>query len=328
MSERIGLTLGKFAPLHKGHEYLIRAALSEMDSLIVIVYNASEVTAIPTEIRANWIRKLFPKVQVFVADDGPQMVGYTEEIKRIHETYLKRLLKDYRINSFYSSEPYGEHISIALNCINRTIDLPRCNHPVAATIIRENTPKYRHMVSEIVYWDIKPRIAFIGGPSTGKTTLAKLCAEHIKGDYCPEYGREYWFHHQKDHRLSMLDLELIATRHLESEDAAAKGAGDRLFVDTTVLTTLAYANYYFGKASRALTEMFSGSQYRYSIYLLCAQDIPFDDTWDRSGPGSRKKLQQINLEILEKHKLNYSTISGNPTERVAAVNNILEECKL
>ena len=44
---KIGLTLGKFAPLHKGHQYLIETALQEMDKLIVIVYDAPEVTSIP-----------------------------------------------------------------------------------------------------------------------------------------------------------------------------------------------------------------------------------------------------------------------------------------
>ena len=29
--EKIGFTIGKFAPLHKGHQYLIETALKEME---------------------------------------------------------------------------------------------------------------------------------------------------------------------------------------------------------------------------------------------------------------------------------------------------------
>jgi cytidyltransferase-like protein len=57
--EKTGLTLGKYAPFHKGHEYVIETALNEMDHIIVIIYNASDVTEIPTSIRAKWIKNIF-----------------------------------------------------------------------------------------------------------------------------------------------------------------------------------------------------------------------------------------------------------------------------
>ncbi len=328
MKQLIGVTLGKYAPLHKGHELLIRTAVSEMDQVIVIVYNASDVTVIPTEIRANWVSNLFPSVQVIIAEDGPQETGYNDEIKLKQETYLKRLLNGYHIHSFYSSEPYGDHVSKALNCRNRVVDLHRSNYPVSASMIRENVREYRHMVADIVYRDIKPRIAFVGGPSTGKSTLALACARDLQGDYCPEYGREYWMQHQQYHRLSMWDLEQIAIGHLDQEDMAARGSGDRLFVDTTALTTLAYAYYYFGKASQALIDTFTKSLYRYCLYILCAPDIPFEDSWDRSGPGSRERLQQICLDILHHYSLKYYQIGGALTDRIASVRAIMEENKL
>lgn len=45
MSER-GLTLGKFAPPHRSHQWLIETGLAETDEMIV-VYDAPEITAIP-----------------------------------------------------------------------------------------------------------------------------------------------------------------------------------------------------------------------------------------------------------------------------------------
>ena len=81
---RIGLTLGKFAPLHKGHQFLIERALAETDHLIVIVYDSPEITTIPLSVRAGWIRKLYPSVEVLEAWDGPTIVGDTPEIGRAH----------------------------------------------------------------------------------------------------------------------------------------------------------------------------------------------------------------------------------------------------
>ena len=37
--KKVGFTIGKFAPLHKGHQFLIETALKEMDEMIVIVYD-------------------------------------------------------------------------------------------------------------------------------------------------------------------------------------------------------------------------------------------------------------------------------------------------
>ena len=42
-----GLTLGKYAPLHRGHQLVIETALSEMDETIFINYFAPDSTNIP-----------------------------------------------------------------------------------------------------------------------------------------------------------------------------------------------------------------------------------------------------------------------------------------
>jgi HTH-type transcriptional regulator, transcriptional repressor of NAD biosynthesis genes len=77
MSKTRGLTLGKFAPLHKGHRPVIETALREMDEVMAIVYDCPQTTDVPLPVRANWIRTLHPSVQVIEAWDGPVEVGET-----------------------------------------------------------------------------------------------------------------------------------------------------------------------------------------------------------------------------------------------------------
>ena len=72
--KKIGFTIGKFAPFHKGHQYLIETALKEVDKLIVVVYD-TKVTNVPTEIRANWIKKLYPNVEIKYAHNPPSQYG-------------------------------------------------------------------------------------------------------------------------------------------------------------------------------------------------------------------------------------------------------------
>lgn len=319
--------MGKYAPFHKGHEFVIAAALKEMQKVIVIIYNASEVTDIPTEKRADWIRQIFPDVEIIVAEDGPQETGYTSEIMEKQHNFLKRVLNGREIHSFYSSENYGAFVSEALNCNNRIVDINREIIPISGKQIRQtkDVKNIKKFVSKVVYDDIKPKYYFLGAPSTGKTTISQKCASFFNGSYCEEYGRNYWFMFQKDHRLSMSDLEKIAIGHNNLEDRVFAEDKDCVFIDTNVITTYSYALYYFGKASQLLTDILQSSLYKYHHIFLCDKDIPFDDTWDRSGPESREAIQQINKMVLDDNKLKYTVLSGTPEERAETVNLYIEK---
>jgi HTH-type transcriptional regulator, transcriptional repressor of NAD biosynthesis genes len=108
--EKNGLVLGKFAPLHKGHQFMIETALKEMDELIVLIYN-SDLIEVTLHIRSRWIKKLYPDAKVIEAWDGPQEVGDTPEINKLNEDYILERLQGIKITHFYSNEFYGEHVS-------------------------------------------------------------------------------------------------------------------------------------------------------------------------------------------------------------------------
>jgi cytidyltransferase-like protein len=115
MSKRIGFTLGKYAPLHAGHQLVIETALAEMDEVIVMIYDAPETTAIPLPIRTQWIRDLYPTVAIIEAWGLTSETGYTPEIIAMHDNYILGQVRDADgITHFYSSERYGEHVSMAL----------------------------------------------------------------------------------------------------------------------------------------------------------------------------------------------------------------------
>ena len=89
--KKVGFTIGKFAPLHKGHQYLIETAIKEMDEFYVIVYETNLIN-IPVEKRADWIRKLYPSVNILIAKNPPLKYGLDEESVKIQTDYLKNIL--------------------------------------------------------------------------------------------------------------------------------------------------------------------------------------------------------------------------------------------
>lgn len=152
--KNIGFTIGKFAPLHKGHQYLLETALKEMDELYVIVYDTNLIN-ISTETRAKWIKTLYPSTKILLAKNPPSKYGLDEESVKIQIDYLKKVLGNINVTHFYSSENYGKFVARDLNVNNRIVDYNRLNVPVSATKIRNNINKYSNYIDKIVLEDIK-----------------------------------------------------------------------------------------------------------------------------------------------------------------------------
>jgi HTH-type transcriptional regulator, transcriptional repressor of NAD biosynthesis genes len=319
-----GLTLGKFAPLHRGHQHMIETAIEETDEVIVIIYDSPEVTDIPLPVRSGWIKTLYPQVKVIEAWGGPEETGYTPEIKRMHEDYIIGLLGGIQITHFYSSELYGEHMSEALGAVNRQVDPSRSRFPVSGTLVRQEPYAYKNMVDPLVYRDMITRVVFMGAPSTGKTTLTAFLAERGSTVWMPEYGREYWETHQIERRLTLEQLEEIAAGHLEREEQQILDARGVLFVDTNAITTYMFSLDYHGEATPGLMQMAREASLRYDLVFVCDTDIPYDDTWDRSGDVQRHIFQKRILADLHMRKIPYILLRGTLEERAERVEEILK----
>ena len=63
---RLGVTVGKFYPLHLGHAHLLREASRQVDRLVVVV-GFRPGQELPGELRAGWIRELFPEAEVVLS---------------------------------------------------------------------------------------------------------------------------------------------------------------------------------------------------------------------------------------------------------------------
>src|SRR5690349_18233505 len=81
---RRGLVIGKFMPLHHGHELLIETALAECDDVTVVVYDSdvaggtgsdsasdSGLAAMPLGLRLGWVRDLYPQLEQLVGLPDP-----------------------------------------------------------------------------------------------------------------------------------------------------------------------------------------------------------------------------------------------------------------
>lgn len=151
---KIGFTIGKFAPLHKGHQYLIEKGIKEMDKFYVVVYE-TDVIDIPIEQRAKWIKDIYPEVHILLAKNPPSQYGLDEKSVKIQMDYLKSILKDIPVTHFYNSEPYGKFVARDLNIEEVQVDRKREKYAISGTKIRKNVKENKAYVEDIVYKELK-----------------------------------------------------------------------------------------------------------------------------------------------------------------------------
>lgn len=151
---KIGLIVGKFAPLHKGHQFLIEKALKKMDKVIILVYQAPKNINISLKKRAGWLRTLYPSIKVIEGRGAPTERGTDPSITQKNIDYVKRVVRE-PITHVFSSEKYGELLSQALGAENVVVDEKRERFPVSGTAVRLNPEDYKKYLDPIVYEDLK-----------------------------------------------------------------------------------------------------------------------------------------------------------------------------
>lgn len=153
-NKNIGFTIGKFAPLHKGHQLVLETALKEMDEVYCVIYD-TDIIDIDVKQRAEWIKKLYPKVHILYAYDSPKQYGLDETSVNIQMKYLSNLIQDIPVTHFYSSELYGEKVANYLGIENRTIDLEKTTIPINASKIRSDYENNKEYLENFVYLSLK-----------------------------------------------------------------------------------------------------------------------------------------------------------------------------
>lgn len=319
MSEKIGLFIDKFSILHTGHQLCIKYALSKVDKLITIIYD-DENSKIPLSVRSNWLRKLYPNMEIVESWFNLESVG---EITQTQKQFLSKIIKDREISAFFSTEPNIEHLNTILNC-NNSINFNICRKMQKITAqVQEDNYGNIGRIDPIVYQDLITRVAFVGAQSTGKSTITEAVAKKYSTNFMFEYGRYHWDVYQKDRIETLKQIEEITERHIAMEDERVKTANKYLFSDTCPIVTLRYAYDWHGRPSKKLLELAKEAENRYDIFFLCGDDIPYADTPERDGVEQRTSFQnQIRSELLVR-KIPYIELNGTLEERIDKVERVL-----
>lgn len=157
------------------------------------------------------------------------------------------------------------------------------------------------------------RIVITGAECTGKSTLAQALSGYYGEPWTTEYVRSYV--DQIGRELNREDLIAIAKGQIMAEDAGLDKATRFILHDTNLLSSIIYANHYFGEVDEWTNERFLERDY--TLYLLCS---PKGIDWkaevgQRDSPAARIELQAKFKDSLKRLQLPYIELSGNQAAR-------------
>lgn len=340
---RAGLVVGKFAPLHLGHELVISTALAQCDQVYLISYSNPELAGCPPERRERWLKMRFPSAKTLLVtaekvahwqaqglqlDDLPDNDAPDAQQRRFVAQLCQAVLRD-TVDAVFTSEHYGDGFATQLSrefqrpddrpVVHVQVDLARQALPISGTRLRADVHGLSHFLAPEVYADFVSRICLLGGESTGKSTLAVRLAEVLGTRHVAEYGRERW--EQQAGELIFDDLLAIATEQCRREDAATLRSQRHLVCDTSPLTTLFYSQALFGRADPRLHTL---AERRYDLTLLCAADFPFVQDGTRQGPDFQIRQQHWYEAELQARSIPYSTLRGSLDARIEQACSLLK----
>jgi NadR type nicotinamide-nucleotide adenylyltransferase len=305
-----GMILGKFMPIHKGHQYLIDFASERVEQLTVIVGTlASE--PIPGALRYGWVKELYPEVNVqHCTDENPQYPHEHPDFWDIWVDSIRKFIPQ-GPDIVFTSEEYGDELARRLGAQHILCDSSRRRVPVSATEIRVNPYENWRFIPEPVRPYYVKRIVVYGPESTGKTTLAEKLAAHYQTVWVPEYARGYL--DEKGSWVELCDIPKIAEGQMMSEDGQARQANRLLICDTDLITTAIYSRHYFGECPKEVALM--ANERDYDLYLLLDTDVPFVEDWQRPDGHRREEFFARFRGELESRGRKYVVISGSYEER-------------
>lgn len=318
MRFRSGLVVGKFAPLHRGHQLVIETARAECERVTVMIWARPDFSDMPTSVRVGWVEALYPDVDVVGFDEADCPPDDAPD--RVQQAFAAAHLPC-PVDAVFSSERYGDALARSLRAEHVPVDPERRRLPISGTRIRSDLHAHREWLDPIVHAHFVEKVVFLGAESTGKTTLVEAMASALGEPFVEEVGRTLWVEAKGE--LPLEDYVRICREHVALEDRAARAAKRFVFVDTNAVTTQAYAFFFFGRCPEEVRAFADRCRERYAHTFVCVPDIPFDQDGTRVREQVRQHQDGAIRNDLTIRGISYTLVGGTLEERVARVRSVI-----
>ena len=313
--EGLGITIGKFMPLHKGHELMIEFGIAMCDEFNIIV-SGREDDVIPLSTRWNWVYSQYGHLpNVFVHehnDESPEPVNVDEngtvldsEFQEYWKNEFARMVP--HATHFISSDMYGKTMAELLGIKWLPVDPKREMVKISGTMIRKDPISHFGMISNAAKSHYARKIAIVGPESSGKSTMIKQLAY---GETVNEYGRI--ISEVKGNNLTKDDFLDIMNGQQALIDIAVKNSKMPIvLIDTEAYTTYLFSKIYLGEYMPEILEF--GHEQDIDHYIVLSPNVDWVDDGTRVLGDQQKREQFFEelVKILQKQKKSFNVVDSS-----------------
>lgn len=325
----IGIVVGKFAPLTRGHINLITQASLQAHKVVVVLSHddrwlqgqyARDRKALSFKNRLRWLQQIYSDMEhididFIIENDIPEYPNGWEPYSRLlmgivdkacqkffvqHERVPgQSALQRPRVAIFSSELDYDDNYVKYLPLIDHVIvDAERTTVPISATNIRGDLYHYWDYLPSLVRKDFTKKVVIIGQESAGKSTMVKNLAKYFNTSWVEEYGRTFCETELagSEATLRSEDYPLIAYRHKELEETAMRTANRLCIIDTNALVTEYYHRLYEGEPNTIVSAIAASEHY--DLVIILEPTVP----WVADGMrinSDRSKTTPLFEQLLE-----------------------------
>lgn len=307
---KTAFVLGKFMPLHRGHEAMLRFARAQADRLYVVVDNIPDAW-VDAQTRCRWISETTPDAVVMhLPAPNPQDPADHPQFWDIWRDSLQALLPE-RIDIVVASEHYGARLAQELGASFVPFDIARAQIPVSATMIRNDLAAHWPLLSAAARRDYAFKVCVFGPESTGKSTLTTQLAAHYATIGVHEYARDLI---EANQNITAVDMPLIARTQQHWIDAALDNANRLIITDTDALATTIWSRWLFGTSDQEVEAIAQAQPC--DFYLLLSPDLPWVRDDVRYFENRGQEFFDDCRATLERHHRPYAVIGGHGDARL------------
>ena len=311
---------GKFMPFHKGHEAMIRFALTQCDFLTVLIC-CSDREVMPGSLRKDWIESTFSdesptasghrRIEVKIYDyqekDLPNTSESSGTVSEVWSNVFRELFPDVQL--LVTSEEYGFFVADFMGIRHLPFDIPKHLFPVSATAVRNDRFVNWEFLPESVKQDLALKVVLLGTESTGKTTLAERLSKQFNSRLVSEAARDII---SDSNTFSYEDLHRVANEHTKRIRAAAVEY-PLVIIDTDIHITKSYSRFVFDRELEVNDHIYSANKAH--LYLYLNNDVPHFQDGTRLDEMARNQLDLSHRQLLKEHGIRIVEITGNWEER-------------
>ena len=333
MYYKVGMYGGSFDPLHIGHIDVIIKAASQCEKLYVVLSYSRERDNIPMEYRYRWIRNSFCHMDnieiILLEDNATSKSNYdTDDYWEKGRDYVLSQIGANVDVVFCGSDYIGTNIYESLyNC--KVVYFDRAIIPVSSSAIRSNPFENWEYIPQICRPYYTKKILFVGGESTGKSTIAENLALAYNTNFLEEVGREVCDYAGPQDLMIVSDSYEILLTHKTKEMELIKQSNKLFFVDTDALTTKFFAQFLLDgekKSAENLADAITQIN-TFDLIFFLEPTVAFvqDGTRNTKIEADREKYSNQIKAIFDEAGLEYICLSGDYLNRYEEVKKIIKD---